>query len=69
MLDIGNYIYIEFLLLSFSTLPSTPTLYALTSSDAYGSTCRPLAFVHIYPPSPIGSPEGYPQCWVGTPTA
>ncbi|SRR6266702_643639 len=49
--------------------PSNPPLRALTDSYALSSTCPPFAFGSISTPDPVGIPEGYPQRWVGTPTA
>src|SRR6266702_2659924 len=57
----------KFLLFSFSTLPSTSALRALTDSYALSPTCPPFAFGPISTPDPVRIPEGYPQRGVGNP--
>jgi hypothetical protein len=45
-------------------LPLSP--HVVIDSHALGSTCPPFAFGPVYTPVPVGIPESYSRCWVGT---
>jgi hypothetical protein len=55
---------IKFLVFSFA-IPLSPPVDI--DGHALSSTCPPFAFGPVYIPVPVGIPESYSQCWVGTP--